>query len=98
MRNGLVIKLAADLRVFTDSLDFRAENEVLRRSRIKERLDAETVAIEKKFFLAPVPNCDREHSVELIRESNSVLFIGVNNGLGVTCSLEPVTLRFEFAS
>src|ERR1700704_3693917 len=62
---------------------------------IKQRLHTKTIAIQKKALLAFVPESYGKHSVELVRERNSVLCVSMNDGLGVAGSPEAIAQGLE---
>jgi hypothetical protein len=62
---------------------------------IEERLLAEPIAGGEKLTPPPVIDREREHALELLDTRRSVLFVGVQDRLGVAGGAEAVALRFE---
>src|SRR5215211_139519 len=62
---------------------------------VEERLDPEAVAGQQQPPSAPVPQGEREHAAQALDEGVAVLFVEVNQHLGVTAGSEVVAAPLE---
>ena len=97
IRERAVIKLRLDGARGEDRFNFRSEIEraIIRLSIIK-RLHAQTVARDKEFMLALVPDGEGEHAPQAFNARRPVLFIKMNDCFRVAVRLIDVPARFQF--
>ena len=78
-----------------DRLDFRAEHQRVVQPGIEQRLDAESVADEVQDVIPLVQKGDSEFAAQVRNKIFAVLFIQVNDNLGVAASAKTMAPRLE---
>src|SRR5438128_2453790 len=78
-----------------DGLNLRAEEKCLSVPVIVEGFDTETIASRKQTPVSPVPDCEGEHTAQILHAISPVLLIQVDNGFGVALCAIAVTATFE---
>ena len=61
--------------------------------RIVERLLAQTVARQKQFLPARIPDCKRKHAAQMLHAVRAILLIQMHNDLGVALRREHMPAR-----
>ncbi len=87
----LLIYGAGNFRVFDQGLDLGSKADECIVLVIVERLDPEVIASENQTLLLFVPDAKSEHATEFADEVQPVLFVGVDDHLGVGIRLEAMT-------
>ncbi len=64
-------------------LDFRSEQQPLRRQFVVQRLDAQPVARDEERFRVAIPDGKGEHAAQMLHTVGAVLLEEVNDGLGI---------------
>ncbi len=77
-----------DPRMLEDGFQLGAEDQLIARESVVERLDAEAIPGEKQLSRLRVPDGEREHSVEVAHRVRAELLVGVDHHLGVRPGLE----------
>jgi hypothetical protein len=87
-------RLGVELRVHEaarqHALQLRAEDDHVVRERVVERLDAQPVAHEHTAAALAVPDREREHAAQAVRQRRAVLLVEVREDLGVAAAAEHV--------
>src|SRR5260370_9772344 len=87
---GDMIHFARDASL-QDGFDLRAEDQLLSIPVVIERFLPEAVAGRKQALAFPVPDGEGEHPAQVLDTLIPVLFVGVNDGLGVTIRTKVMT-------
>src|SRR5581483_8352669 len=98
LAQGARVYFSSDLGMFQQRLDLRAKNNATVVAAVVQRFFADSVARQKKGFVAGVPEREGKHSLETFQTLNAFFFIEVDNNLGVRVGPEAVALFFEFRS
>ncbi len=75
--------------------DFRSEQQPLRRQFVIQGLDAQPVARDEERFRIPIPDGEGEHAAQAPHTVLAVLFVEVNNRLGIAVRAVAVPARDE---
>ena len=89
------IQTGLDFRKLKQNLQLRTERQPSCGQRVEQRLDADTVARQKQFLFAVVPDGEGEHASHFLDACFTILFIEMNDHLGIGACIEPVPLPLE---
>src|SRR5499433_1518322 len=95
MMNRFVIDFTIYRRMSQQRGKFRSKNQFFICVRVEKRFLAHAVAGQEKRFVALVPDCEREHSAQVLWAFRAVLVVSVNYRFGVAVSVKSVTERFQ---
>src|SRR5512136_1441938 len=76
-------------------LDFRSEQQTLRRQLVVQRLDAQAVARDEERSCVAIPDGKGEHAAQMLHTVRAVLLEKVNDGLGIAMRAVAVAARDE---
>src|SRR5207249_9261743 len=76
-------------------LDLRREQELVRRERVVQRLDAEPIAREEQPPPGPIPEREGEHAIQALDAALAIVFVRVHDRLGVAARPVAVAPRLE---
>ena len=74
------------------------ELEPARDDAVEQRLDPEAIAGEDEAAASGIPDRDREHAAQALRESRPVLLVEMDEHLGVAVGAEAVALRLQLGA
>ena len=94
----VLVDLAGEVRLAHQRLQLGREGERVSGQPVVERLDAETVAREDEALSPRVPDRDREHPPETLREKRPVLLVEVREDLRVALRAEGMALVDELGT
>ena len=86
LRQHTAVELCGHIGVSKDHLDLRPEEKALPRELIIERFDPQAVAGDEQYLLVLVPDGESEHAAQVLNTVATVLFVEMNDGLGITMS------------
>ena len=75
--------------------DFRSEQQPFRRHFVVQGLDAQPVARDEERFRVAIPDGKGEHAAQMLHTVRAVLFVKVNDGLGIAVRAVAVAARDE---
>src|SRR5690606_37607893 len=79
-------------------LELRAEEQSLVRERVVEWLDADAIARKEQRLAARVPDCEREHTAQMLHALFAVLLVEPHDNFRVARSPKAVPARDELLS
>src|SRR6476660_2215193 len=94
IRQHFDVELGLEGAGLKQSFDFGSEikRAVIKMSEV-ERLHTEAIARDEKLFLASVPDCEREHTTQVIDASCTVVFVKMENRFCIAVCAINVTAR-----
>src|SRR5215470_14648090 len=82
-RESTAVETRLETAELKQSLDFRSESKAVSNHPVIERLYAHTIARAEQPFGARVPDCKREHAAQMVNAVLPILFVQMEDGLGI---------------